>query len=62
MKVLRKNSVGYPFPYSEILAKKEDMIVCEMSAKEIEEATNVTAAIKPDHEQAEETAEDVKKN
>ncbi len=62
MKVLRKNAQGYPFPYSEILAKKADMVVCEMSPKEIEEATSQKEAIPPDYEQKEEPTEEVKKN
>ena len=36
-KVLRKNGEGYPFPYTEVLAKQDGMVESELTAKEIEE-------------------------
>jgi hypothetical protein len=34
-KVLRKNGEGYPFPYTEVLAKQNSMVESELTAAEI---------------------------
>jgi hypothetical protein len=35
MKFLRKNGVGYAFPFTEVLAARPDMVECEMTTEEL---------------------------
>lgn len=42
-KMLRKDGVGQPFPYSEALAARSDMVVCLMTREELAELTGQKA-------------------